>query len=204
MNSAVQPLRFEVEVDPRKAPRDVSEEDMRDVQQMLPDLIASVLNLRHARRAQAREALVELFAGQAQLRPIDTVLAKMEARAIDAVRGGTTWYTAREIADRAALGRVNPIATVARWKNQGRIFALREKGVDRYPAYALGRDFNPLPAMRDVLAALGDHDAEYLAGWFESTSKFLGGKRPREILSDDPVRVVSAAKYNTESRKCAG
>ena len=175
MNLVAQPLRFEVEVDPRRAPRDISEEDVRDVQQMLPDLIASVLTLRHDRRA----------------------------RALDAVRGGTTWYTAREIADRAALGPVNPIATVARWKGQGRIFALRENGVDRYPAYALGRDFNPLPAMKDVLADLGDHDAEYLAGWFESTSKFLGGKRPRELLATDPGRVVLAAKYDTETREYA-
>jgi hypothetical protein len=104
----------------------------------------------------------------------------------------------------ARLGQANPFGTVGRWKQQGRIFAIRRDGRDHFPQYALGDDFRPLPAMARVLPELSHHSSEWIAGWFESTSSFLGGARPRELIATEPERVIAAARDTVEAEEFAG
>ncbi|MDN8615684.1 hypothetical protein [Variovorax ginsengisoli] len=63
-----------------------------------------------------------------------------------------------------------------------------------YPKYALGAELRPLPVIKEILAVLAGHHPALLAGWFDSTSRFLGGMRPRELVATDPLRVVAAAR----------
>ncbi len=102
-----------------------------------------------------------------KLPPVDMTRARLQAQAVRELRQGTDWLTAAEIGDLAGLGPANPVATVSRWKQQGRIFALRQGGKDYYPKYALGPDFHPLPVFKEILAVLAGYDPELLAGWFD-------------------------------------
>jgi len=88
---------------------------------------------------------------------------------------------------------VNPSAAASRWKNSDAIFAIEFDGRDRYPQYALGLDFRPLPEMAEIIRIMRPIEPLKLAAWFESISSFLGGKRPREVIAQDAKRVVQAA-----------
>jgi hypothetical protein len=39
-----------------------------------------------------------------------------------------------------------------------------------------------------------DYPSLRLAAWFESTNSMLGGRRPREVIGDDPKLVIEAAR----------
>ena len=78
------------------------------------------------------------------------------------------------------------------------IYALRHRGRDYYPKYALGPDFRPLPVIKEILAVLSGYDPELLAGWFDSTSRFLRGRRPRELVATEPAKVLAAARNMIE------
>ena len=130
--------------------------------------------------------------------PSDTKLARLEAQAMRSVWQNTEWLTAADIADRAGLRPGNSVATVSRWKRQGRLFALRQDGTNLYPRYALGDNFRPLPVIKDILAMLDGYDPELLAAWFDSTSRFLSGGRPRERVVTEPTQVLAAARYLLE------
>ena len=73
-------------------------------------------------------------------------------------------------------------------------------GEQRFPAYALNAQAErPLPAMAAILTILAGRDAWFLAVWFEALNSYLGGARPREVLAQDPVRVIMAARAEAEA-----
>ena len=186
-------LNFAVDLDQAQA-RGLTPKDVEDVKQLMKDVVVLALTVRPERRGVVRDQLVDLLVGDVALTPVDMKRARLEAQALRAIRHSTEWLTATEIADLADLGPANPIATVSRWKQQGRIYALRQGGKDHYPKYALGADFRPLPVVKHILALLAGHDPELLAGWFDSTSRYLAGKRPRELLATEPALVLAAAR----------
>ncbi len=196
-------LNFAVDLDQAQA-RGLTSKDVEDVQQLMKDVVVLALTVRPERRGAVRDQLVNLLAGDVSLTPLDMKRARLEAQALRAIRHNTEWLTAGEIADLADLGPANPIGTVSRWKQQGRIFALRQDGKDRYPKYALGPDFRPLPVIKDILSVLAGYEPELLAGWFDSTSRFLDAKRPRELLANEPARVLAAARHMIEVQEHHG
>lgn len=196
-------LNFAVELDQSKA-EGLLESDIQAVHQMVPEMVATALSVRPDRRGAMREQLVALLVGEVALTPLDMKRARLEAQALRSVRSNSEWLTAAEIAELANLGPANPIGTVSRWKQQGRIFALREGSKDFYPKYALGPDFHPLPAIKEILAVLTGYDTEMLATWFDSTSRFLGGKRPRELVATESARVLEAARNMIEVQEHHG
>ena len=196
-------MQFAIDIDPRRAAH-VTDSDIKDVQRLMASVVDIALTLRPARREDKRDQLVALLLEDAPLRPLDVKRAMLEAKALSAVRSGTEWLTAAEVAKYAGLGLANPIATVGRWKQQRRIFALHTGGKDYYPRYALGTDFHPLPVIKDVLAVLPFHDPDLLAAWFDSTSRFLGGKRPRELVANAPDQVLACARHMIEVQENHG
>lgn len=196
-------LNFAVDLDQAQA-RGLTNKDVEDVKRLMKDVVVLALAVRPERRGVARDRLVDLLVGDVALTPVDMKRARLEAQALRSIRQGTEWLTAAEIADLAGLGPANPIATVSRWKLQGRIFALRHGGKDYFPKYALGQDFRPLPVIKEILAVLAGYDPDLLAGWFDSSSRFLGGKRPRELLATEPALVLSAARNMIEVREHHG
>jgi len=183
---------------------DLPERERRDVERVLPALTASLVELRRAKIRANEEQLIEMFLGDVQPTPLDMQSARLQANARRAVFTGSPWLTAAEIGELANLGPANPIGTVSRWKQQGRIFALRRDGRDYFPQYALGADFRPQPAMVDIIGTLHGFSGERLAAWFESTSSFLGGQRPRELLATEPDRVLAAARDALEAEESLG
>ena len=185
-------LNFAVDLDQAQARR-LTNKDIEDVKQLMQEVVVTALSVRPQRREVVRGQLVELLVGEVALTPVDMTRARLEAKAVRAIRHSTEWLTSAEIADLAELGPADPIGTVSRWKQQGRIYALRHRGRDYFPKYALGPDFHPLPVIKEILTVLSGYDPELLAGWFDSTSRFLRGRRPRELVATEPAKVLAAA-----------
>jgi hypothetical protein len=190
-------LSFEVDLDPDQV-RGLTDQDLDDFRRLMSDVISAALTVRMERREAKRQQLVDLLVGDTAFLPVDMSRARLEAKAMRAIQQSTEWLTAAQIANLADLGSANPIATVGRWKRQGRIFALRRDGKDYYPRYALGSDFCPLPVVKEVMKVLTDYDPELLASWFDSSSRFLGGRRPREIMAVEPATVLKSARHQIE------
>ena len=196
-------LNFAVDLDQAQA-RGLTNKDVEDVKRLMKDVVVLALTVRPERRAVVRDQLVHLLAGDIALTPVDMKRARLEAQALRAIRHGTEWLTVAEVVELADLGPANPIGTVSRWKQQGRIYALRQGGKDYYPKYALGADFRPLPVIKEIMAVLAGWEPELLAGWFDSTSRFLGGKRPRELVASEPAWVLAAAHNMIEVQEHHG
>lgn len=190
-------LSFEVDLKPDQV-RGLTDKDLEDFQRLMSDVIGTAFTVRLERREARRQQLVDLLVGDIAFRPVDMSRARLEAKAARAIQKSTEWLTAAQIATLANLPIANPIAAVGRWKKQGRIFALRRDGKNYYPRFALGSDYRPVPVVRDVIKVLADYHPELLAGWFDSTSHFLGGRRPRDVIAEEPAKVLAGARHQLE------
>jgi hypothetical protein len=171
-----------------------SPRDEADFRAAVPQ-IAAIFFQRHAFRQQERMAeYVDLLLKDVPMRAVDKRVADLQARALARVYQGCEWLTADEVGTLGGHGKANPAAAAHRWKDQGLVFALRRSQRDMYPRYVFSDDFKPLPAVKEILQAFGNTSAARIAAWFESTSAFLDGKRPRVLIASDPARVVLAAK----------
>lgn len=172
----------------------IARAEIFEVERVMPDLVSMLIERGHLLSKQKRKDLVDLLLRDVPMRPLDMKLAKLQARALERIYCGTPWLTAEEIGTLGKHGTVNPAAAAHRWKSSGHLFAIRRHGMDMYPRYALGDDFTPLPAIKKVLKTLGISDPLRVAGWFESPSSFLGGRRPRELIASQPDRVIECAE----------
>lgn len=84
---------------------------------------------------------------------------------------------AGEIAKLAGYSEKNPGAQPNRWKRDGAIFAIRHKGVDYFPLYALNpdEDYRPYNAVAEVLRVFADYETGWvgnclLVRWTEQLS----------------------------------
>jgi len=143
--------------------------------------------------------LVAFLVESSEPTAFDLKKANLRATAMKAILHNTEWLTAEQVGKE--YGRLNgnaapanAAAVASRWKNQKEMFAIAYKGRDWYPQYAFGLDFRPLPMMRDILAQLSSLDPWSVAAWFDSTSSFLGGQRPREVIAHDGARVLAGAR----------
>jgi hypothetical protein len=103
--------------------------------------------------------------------------------------------TSSEVADAAQSRAANRASLANRWRDEGKVFAIRVGDQQLYPEFqfdALGR---PLRAIAGVLGYLsqGDLSDWQTALWFTSPSGWLGGKRAVDLLSDQPDAVIDAA-----------
>lgn len=132
-------------------------------------------------------------------KPVPSTLlheARMLAQAKTEILQSHDWVTANEISNLAQFSSGNPSSQPNKWKHAGKIFALRHEGVDYFPIYGLDptRDFRPFSALESVISTLATmKDGWAMAFWFASPNTFLGGKRPKEVLSANPSGVLSAA-----------
>jgi hypothetical protein len=120
-----------------------------------------------------------------------TRLQRHEAKVLEAIWAGTHWLSAEEIEVRAPLASTS---VLERWEAEGQIFSLERSGRKVYPLYAFDADFRPLAAIEAVLRILGWPGPRAAATFFESTSSFLAGRRPREIVGAQPELVIAKAR----------
>lgn len=126
----------------------------------------------------------------------DAMSTRMRAKAVQMVMSGTTWHPATELFAELPEKHLNEM--LSRWLKQGRLFAIDKDGVPMYPRYAFDAALEPLSILRDVLEILRGRSPLEIAAWFESTSGYLDGKRPREMLLKDGAAVVMAAQRLVE------
>jgi len=160
-------------------------------------LVAIRTLLHHINRPTEQEQLTKLV--DALLPPMapprHVVLeADMLARAKARVLSSQDWITAREIARLGNFSDSNASAQPNSWKRAGRIFAINHKGTDYFPLYGLELNpVRPLPAMKQVLSALSPRDPWEVAFWFDAVNSYLDGRRPKDVIANEPDRVVAAA-----------
>lgn len=149
---------------------------------------------RHDR--ESIERLVDVLMPRTPPSPRLLKEAVMLVQARKAVLESGDWLTAAEVAQLAELSTRNPSAQPNKWKKQGQIFAINHSGVDYFPGYGLDRNagFRPSKVMAKVIEILArNKDSWGMAYWFRSDNSFLGGKKPQDLLTSEPERVIEAA-----------
>lgn len=164
--------------------------------QMLPLFIENSVKGQEAALQRAAQA----YQPQPQLRPVDLELLEMQKNAAESILSGTRWLTAAEVAEESGRSQSNPHALANRWKKEGRVFAIKYQGVERYPRYAFDEHMEPRAAIAEVIrrfaadAGDGELDPWDIAAWFESSNTYLDSARPRERL--DAPDVIAFAREN--------
>lgn len=131
---------------------------------------------------------------------LDPVQERLQQRMVTAVLNGTPWLSSVEVDDLGQNGatRSNRQARANRLLREGAIFAIERSGRREYPRYVFDALGNPYPVVRDVLRLFTSWSGLRVASWFESASAALDGRRPRELLEQDPDAVLRAAKQHVE------
>jgi hypothetical protein len=168
---------------------------------VLADTVANlaplVRSIVERRQDEAFNVIVEALVPDVPLPQHKLIEARMTAAARKAVLESGDWVTAAQIAEMAGFSASNPSTQPNKWKKDRQIFAVRHRGVDYFPSYALdpSTDYRPAKGLARVLTAFrGQKDDWDLAYWFASVNSFLGGKRPQDVLIEAPERVVAAAE----------
>ena len=100
--------------------------------------------------------------------------------------------TGAEVHAASNLNSRNKSEPASRWKREGKLFAVRWRGIDLYPNFQFA-DGVPRPVIKEVLTALPDGMTGWqMAMWFASGNGWLDGATPQDCLSD-PNAVVNAA-----------
>jgi len=170
----------------------LDEHERKELLHLIPEFVECVLVLREAGDVDIDKELLSLLVGGPRLTAADVRRALADAEALRAGYRGTEWLTAKELAEFASPA--GSISKVRRWQRRGQLFAIRRRGVDYFPRYALEADFHPRRAVARVMKVLSGYSADQLALWFESPSAALDGSRPREVIGSAPKRVVAAAE----------
>lgn len=87
------------------------------------------------------------------------------------------------------------------WKIDNRIFSIEHEDCSLYPCYVFSTQFGirPHPELKEILSILSTtKEGWLLAFWFASSNGMLGGKRPRDLICTDAVRVTLAAQYEVD------
>ena len=166
-------------------------------EQMVAEIAPLMRSILKHREERKLGSIVELLLPDVVTPPHLLVEAGMVAEARRTVLESGDLLTAANVAKVAGLSASNPSTQPNKWKREGRIFALRHKGVDYFPGYALNpsHGYRPVEGLRQVLAVLRDRKDDWgVAYWFASVNGFLGGKRPQDLLVGQPERVLAAAE----------
>lgn len=82
-----------------------------------------------------------------------------------------------------------------RLKRERRIFAVTHGNATYVPSFQFDEKGRPRPTVAKVIGILGKDTSDWgLALWFTAPNGWLEGKRPVDLLNDDPEEVVQAAE----------
>jgi len=103
--------------------------------------------------------------------------------------------TSGEVADAASSKAANRASLANRWREEGRVFAVRLGDLQLYPAFQFDEHGKPLRGVSAALKQLGEGRLSdwQTALWFTTPSGWLGGRRPVDRLGEDPEAVAGAA-----------
>lgn len=167
-------------------------EILRDVAQLLPAAFESVQQAKIEQVVEALSTAVVPVSSEALAE------ARMMAETRDEVLNSGQFLTAQQIAELAKYSKTNPSSQPTRWKQDGAIFAIRQKGIYYFPLFALNPEDNyrPYKAMAEILRILRSVSLSDwgIASWFISDSSYLDDRAPKDLLANDPERVTAAAR----------
>lgn len=119
---------------------------------------------------------------------------KLEARGRELIRTGTQWLTVGQLQTLTQGTAASTAGVHKDWEDPAQLLWIEFDGVNVCPRYAFDKDMTLRPVIAEVLALFAGWKPLAIVGWFESTSSFLSGNRPRELLGTDPAMVVEAAR----------
>lgn len=141
--------------------------------------------------SDTKESATDIFAG------FDEFRTRNELRQQDLrqyLLADATWLTSSDLSDKAGFKNRNRSAGPNGWKQRGKIFAINVEGHDRYPAYALDEAYQPLKILKEILAVFGETTSPWsIATWMGTTNGWLDGKKPKDVLKQQPAAVLHAA-----------
>jgi hypothetical protein len=103
--------------------------------------------------------------------------------------------TSSEVADLAHSKASNRASLANRWRDEGKVFAVRVGDQQLYPAFEFNDHGRPLEVIATVLGHLNEGSLSdwQTALWFTSANGWLDGERPVDLLSEQPDAVAAAA-----------
>src|ERR1700687_2209516 len=170
---------------------------VRALAETVANLAPLVRTILERRQHEALESIIEALVPDVPPPQHKLVEARMTAESRKAVLESGDWLTAAQIAEMAGFSTTNPSAQPNKWKKDGQIFAVRHRGVDYFPGYALdtSTDYRPAKGLPGVLAVFrGRKDGWGLAYWFASVNRFFAGERPADLLIGPRAAAVAAAE----------
>jgi hypothetical protein len=176
-------------------PRDLRPE----VESVLAELIPLVAARIKEKRRTDYKSLLDVLLRGVKLRTLDIRRARKQARALEDVLENSDWLTAKEIGERGRFSPSKLAAPANRWKREGKIFAVPYQGQHRFPHYGLDEAFRPVAGLESILKLFGPISPWRAAVWFESTNAWLENHRPRELLGNEPEKVLRAAEHYRNS-----
>lgn len=80
-------------------------------------------------------------------------------------------------------------------KQERKIFTVTQGDTTYVPSFQFDQTGRPYPAVARVIQILGRDTSDWgLALWFTGTNGWLDGKRPVDVLKEEPEEVVQAAE----------
>jgi hypothetical protein len=109
------------------------------------------------------------------------------------VLGSVPWLAKAQL--QARVGE----QTLIGWLARHEIFSMPSAiGLELFPSYAFSDDWKPSRVIPEILEWLEYPSGLSTAAWFDSTSSFLSGARPRELIGIDPALVLACARNTFE------
>lgn len=110
------------------------------------------------------------------------------------------FLTAETFAVLAQLSTEQCTLELKEWKRAGNIFSLAHEDKEYFPLYAFdpASSFRPFSSLAAIITTLGSCKPDWaMALWFGSSNSYLGGQMPKEVMMNDPGRVLDAARSET-------
>ncbi|GHE02620.1 hypothetical protein U879_18710 [Defluviimonas sp. 20V17] len=155
--------------------------------------------LEEKRAARQQERIEKMMEGLLDLDPFDQAETRIDAdNAALRTRFLEDFKTLTSAEVHANVGHKgrNTAQTAATWKRAGRICSVTYGGRDLFPAFQFDSGGQPLPLLKDVLAALpGTLTSWQRAFWLVARDFHLDGKRPIDCIREGDPGVIEAARH---------
>ena len=179
---------------------DISESQIRNLLYRLVQ--AGLLQERRAPEAR-RELARALGPSLADLDPVPHATVE-QARRLAALRASLLREGAFSTAAIAEARRMTPNNArqwISRHRKSHRLFTVTYEGETLVPSFLLDEELEPKPEAHDAIRALREvgEDGWALWAWFATSSAWLGGRVPAEVLATDPELVAESARQRAAS-----
>lgn len=109
------------------------------------------------------------------------------------------WLDASSLSEHAGFENKNRSAGPNTWKRRNKIFAISYKGKNLYPRYCLDEAYQPLGVIKEILTIFDNSKSGWsLAFWFGTGNSWLGGAKPKDMLTGDKSKLLRAAQAAKE------